>query len=416
MRIIILAQVYAPEDVSGAVLVTELSEDLAKAGHHVSVVTCAPNYPHGRVFSEFKNRLFHKSWMGSVCVVRTWSFISPRKTFWRRIMSYGSYSATALYGCLLLGRPDLIVSFSPPLPLGISAWLLSRIWRVQWLLQIEDLFPDAAVASGILNNQIAIRFFSAMERFIYRHSLHISVISETFRQNLLGKGVRPDKLSLIPVWADPSLVYPLPKENRFRSRYGLEGKFVVMYAGNHGITSCLDVLLSAAVRLKSDSEISFVFIGEGIKKAQLKSRSQKFGLNNVLFLEYQSRKIFPEMMAAADLNVVTLNTASFLSSLPSKTFNIMASGRPVIAIAPLKSELAQLIEETGCGLAVSPDEPDVFVRALIELKDDPNRVDQMGRKGRALIEDRFSRSRCTKMFEKMLLNLNKQSWCGDGHG
>jgi glycosyltransferase involved in cell wall biosynthesis len=124
--------------------------------------------------------------------------------------------------------------------------------------------------------------------------------------------------------------------------------------------------------------------------------------------------MFPEMMAAADLNVVTLNSASFMSSLPSKTFNIMASGRPVLAIAPLKSELARLIEETGCGLAVSPDEPVVLARALMKLKDDPHRVGQMGRKGRALIEDRFSRSRCTRMFEKMLLNLNKQSECGEG--
>jgi colanic acid biosynthesis glycosyl transferase WcaI len=266
----------------------------------------------------------------------------------------------------------------------------------------------------MLTHKAAIKIFSAVEKFIYRHSGHISVISETFKQNLIEKGVRPDKVSVIPVWADPYLVCPLTKENRFRSQHDLKGKFVVMYAGNHGVTSCLEVLLSVAERLKSDSGLFFVFIGEGVKKAQLKSRSQKLGLNNVLFLEYQPREMFPEMMAAADLNVVTLNSASFMSSLPSKTFNIMASGRPVLAIAPLKSELARLIEETGCGLAVSPDEPVVLARALMKLKDDPHRVGQMGRKGRALIEDRFSRSRCTRMFEKMLLNLNKQSECGEG--
>jgi hypothetical protein len=138
MRILIMVQVYAPEGVSGAVLVTGLATDLRNQGHQVTVLTCAPNYPYGRVYSGYLNRLYCVEWLDGVRVTRTWSYISPHKTFWRRLMNYGSQSATSFYGGLLTGKPDVVVIFSPPLPLGLSAWLLSYLWRVPWVLQLED--------------------------------------------------------------------------------------------------------------------------------------------------------------------------------------------------------------------------------------------------------------------------------------
>ena len=131
---------------------------------------------------------------------------------------------------------------------------------------IEDIYPDAAVAAGVLTNRTAIKFFSKMERFIYRKATTISVISKTFLENLISKGTSAEKLSVIPVWADPNMVFPYPKENCFRARYGLKEKFVIMYAGNHGLTSCLEHLVSAAERLRSDPDVVFVFIGEGVKR------------------------------------------------------------------------------------------------------------------------------------------------------
>ncbi|MEJ2598053.1 MAG: glycosyltransferase family 4 protein, partial [Anaerolineales bacterium] len=307
MRILFFAQCYAPEEVSAAVLITELAVDLAQKEHQVAFVTGAPNYPYGCVYPGYRNRFYQEELLDGVRVIRTWSYISPHKSFWPRILHYGTFSATALLGGLLAGKPDILVSYSPPLPLGLSVGLLSRLWRVPWVLQLEDLYPDAAVAAGMLRNRYAIKFFGWMERFLYRQATHISLISEGFRRNLLGKGVPDEKITLIPVWADPNLVKPMPKENNFRKRHGLVNKFVVMYAGNIGLTSCLEDVLSASAILKEDADIRFVIIGEGVKKTGLQEMAQNKSLDNTLFLPYQPREDFSEMLASADLSLVTLN-------------------------------------------------------------------------------------------------------------
>jgi colanic acid biosynthesis glycosyl transferase WcaI len=405
MNILFMAQCYAPEEVSAAVLITELATDLVARGHHVEFVTGAPSYPYGRVFAGYRNRLFQQEWLDGVRVIRTWSYISPRKTIGPRLLHYGSYSTTALYGGLLAARPEIVVSYSPPLPLGLSAWLLSRRWRVPWVLQIEDLYPDAAVAAGVLHNRQVIAFFAALERSLYRRATHISVIAKTFRQRLLEKGVAAEKISLIPVWADPDAVRPLPKDNEFRRSYGLTGKFVVMYAGNFGLTSCLEEVLGAAQILADDTSIRFVLIGEGIKKPVLEELVSRQRLPNVLLLPYQPRSAFAETLAAADISLVTLNQRSALASLPSKVFNVMASARPILALAPPDSELGQLVADADCGVTVPPEKPQQLADTLLALKARPEALAQMGQKGRTQLEREYSRSRCCDMYEHMLGEL-----------
>lgn len=405
MKILFMGQHYAPEDVSGAVLATELAIDLAKRGHEVTIVTCFPNYPEGRVFPGYKLHLYQKEILDGVQVVRTWSYICPRKTFWRRILNYGTFSAVAFFGGLLVDRPDVVVSFSPPLPLGVSAWLLSRLWRVPWVLRVEDLYPEVAVAAGVLHSHSVIAFLSALERFLYQQATHISLISEGFRRNLLGKGISAQKLSVIPVWADPDVVRPLPKENCFRRDHGLEGRFVVMYAGNIGHTSALEDVIVAAEILRDQPDVRFVIVGEGIKKQALADLVEHKGLENVLFLPFQPRTVFAEMLAAADIGLVTLSPGFSSTSLPSKTFNIMASGRPIVAITPLDSEIAQLVQEADCGVPVPPDHPERLAEVLLELKDDTSRLTDMGRNGRLQLESRFSRRRCVDLYEKTLTQV-----------
>jgi colanic acid biosynthesis glycosyl transferase WcaI len=405
MRIMFMAQCYAPEDVSAAVLITELATDLVRRGHQVAFITGAPNYPQGRVFAGYSNRAYQVEWLEGVRVVRTWSYISPSKGFWLRLLHYGTYSASAFYGGLFAGKPDVIVSYSPPLPLGVSAWLLSRLWRVPWVLELEDLYPDAAVAAGVLRDRRVIAFFSVMERFLYRHASHVSVISESFRRNLARKGVPAEKMTLIPVWADPDIVRPLPKENGFRQRLGLSGKLVVMYAGNLGLTSCLEDIIDAAKLLKEAADICFVIIGEGVKKDDLAAMAQDAALTNVMFLPYQPRQIFPEMLAAADVGLVTLNCSSASSSLPSKIFNVMASARPILAVAPLDSEIAHLVEDARCGMVIPPEHPARLADVLLGLRGQADVLAEMGQNGRSQLESRFSRGCCVDVFEDMLTGL-----------
>lgn len=402
MKILFLAQCYAPEEVSAAVLITELATDLAARGHQVSVATIAPNYPYGRVYPGYHNRLYQAETLDGVRIVRTWSYISPHKTFWRRLLLQGTYCTTALYGGLLAGKPDVLVSYSPPLPLGITAWLLSTLWQVPWVLQLMDLFPEAAVAAGYLSNPTAIALFSKLATFQYRRAAHISLISETFQRNLLDKNVPDIHISLIPVWADPEFIRPLPRENPFRVQQGLQGKFVVLYAGTIGHTSCLEDVLEAADNLRETPEICFVVVGEGLKKNGLQAAARQRSLDNIRFLPFQPRAAFAEVLAAADVSLVTLNASAAGSSLPSKVFNSMSSARPVLAIAPLESELARLVQTARCGAVVSPGRPVELANQVRFFQQHPQQGDEMGRRGRLQLIQQYGRKSCVDRYEQML--------------
>jgi colanic acid biosynthesis glycosyl transferase WcaI len=283
---------------------------------------------------------------------------------------------------------------------------------VPLLLHVLDIFPDEAISLGVLRNRFAIAFFSAVELFLYRNATHISLITEGFRKNLQAKGVSTEKTTVIPVWADPDVILPLPKENDFRKKHGLLGKFVVMYAGNIGLTSCTEDVLAGAELLQAEQDVRFVIVGEGVKKADLQATAQKKGLKNVLFLPFQPREVFAEMLAAADINLVTLNHNSYLTSMPSKTFNIMASARPILAVTPPDSDVSELIEEAKCGINVPPEQPQMLAEAILKMKQQPDQLTRMGKNGRSQLESRFSRSHCIEEHEHMLLTLYQDKYLG----
>jgi glycosyltransferase involved in cell wall biosynthesis len=397
-----MAQHYAPESVSGAVLATELATDLKSRGHEVTFVTCTPNYPEGKPFPGYRNSIYQREWIDGVEVIRTWSYITTNKGTWSRLFNYGTFSVGAFFGGLSARKPDVILSASPPLPLGISAWLLSALWRVPWVLRVEDLFPETAVVAGVIRGKLSQKLLYALETFLYRRAEHISLISESFRKYVLDKGIAADKLSVFPVWADPDQVQPLPRENAFRQRFGLGDKFVVMYSGNLGFTSCIEDVIQAADLLQGDEQVIFVLIGEGVKKESLKRTATEMGLANICFLPYQPRDAFAEMLAASDLGVVTLNREHARTSLPSKIFNIMASERPVLAIAPEESDISRLVREAECGIAIEPGNAPEIAQAITRLKDDVGELKRLGKNGRAKLVSDYSRQRCVGLYEQIM--------------
>jgi colanic acid biosynthesis glycosyl transferase WcaI len=258
------------------------------------------------------------------------------------------------------------------------------------------------VAAGVLRNRETIAFFTAMERFLYKRATHISLIAEDFRRSLVGKGVPSDKITLIPVWADPNSIQPQPKDNAFRNEHGLNGQFVVLYAGNLGHTSALEEVLGAAEILRDGAGVRFVIVGEGVKKAALEEQAHKKGLGNILFLPFQPRGVFAEVLAAADVSLVTLNRNSSESSFPSKVFNIMASARPILAVARPGSEIANLVKEAECGIVVHPEQPELLAEAILHMKGEAGLLHKMGRNGLAQVTTRFSRAHCVERYDHML--------------
>lgn len=406
MKILLLSGYYYPENVGAGLWVRQLANDLKALGHDVSVLTSFPSYPHGRIFDAYRHRFFQRETVDGIPVVRTWTYATPSKKFWPRVAGFGSFCASSLFLSVFGGlagrlRADVVYAILPPLPLGISAWALARAMGARLVVNIQDIYPDIAVALGMLRNRSAIRFFQRMERWIYRAADRVVVISEGFRQNLLGKGVRAEKVVVVPNWADPETIQPSTRENAFRRDHSRPGEFVVLYSGGLSHNSHLEPVLEAAQRLL-DEPYRFLIVGEGIHKEHLMRRANELGLRNVTFLPFQPLERYAEALAAADATVVTLHPAATFASVPSKVYKQMAAARPIVAIADRRSEVSRLVEESGCGLAVPPHDVTALTQALRRLAARTDESTRMGRAGRDYLTAVCSRQRCVAAIEHVL--------------
>lgn len=235
-------------------------------------------------------------------------------------------------------------------------WLAKKLRGAKILLNVQDIHPDLSIESGILKQGFLIRLALGFERWVYDKADKIVVISEGFKTNLLAKGVALEKLNVIPNWVDTDILKPYPKDNPIARKFGLSSKFVAMYSGTISISSnvALELILEAAVLLKDDPKIQIVIIGEGLKKPDLEARARSLGLDNVRFLPFQPYSDLPFSLSAADVLIVPLDKEKSHLSVPSKLYNFMAAGRPILGLAVEDSEIARIIEETKCGVCVPP--------------------------------------------------------------
>lgn len=398
-----MAQHYAPEDVSGAVLATQLAEDLASKGFGVTFITAAPSYPRNIVFNGYKNKIYQTECLNGVHIIRTWSIIPRSKSFISRVLNQISFSISCFVVGLIIRKFDLIFSYSPPLFLGFSAAWLSKIKKIPWVLRVEDLFPDTAIAGNIIKNQTLIKVLYWMEKQLYHSANHISLISETFKKNLINKGIPSEKISVLPVWADPTEIQVSEKQNNLHKNLNSLQRFLVLYSGNIGHTSNLESIIPVAKALEKEPIFSFLIIGEGIKKRSLIDLATKHNLRNIDFLPYQKREFLPNILASADLCIVSEASKVSAFSLPSKTFTYMASARPILAIAPFDSEIAQLITAAKCGIVVQSEDIKGICNAIQYFYENPNVKISMGLNGRKTLEEKYSRSKIIQQFHELII-------------
>jgi colanic acid biosynthesis glycosyl transferase WcaI len=409
LRIVILANYYYPEEVGAGIWVRQLAIDLKQAGHDVLVLTSFPSYPAGVVFPSYKNRLFGREQIDGIPVVRTYTFATTSKAFWPRVLSFGAFClSSALQGSwlALTGklRADVVYAILPPLPLGISAWAIAKLAGAKLVTNIQDIYPDIAVETGFLKLPRAIRWFSRMERWIYKRSAKIVVISEGFRDNLLAKRVPAEKLLVVSNWADAKAIMPAPRETEFRRAWNSGDRFVVLYAGGLSMNSCLEPVVEAAALLPRES-YQFIFAGEGVRKDYLIQRARDLGLANVEFIPFQPLERYGELLASADATLVTLSQAATHASVPSKIFKQMAAGRPIVAITNRGNELDRLIATSRAGVVVEPDDPAALASAISELAADRAACKEMGSRGRLYVEMECSREKCVEKIEAALTSI-----------
>jgi len=407
MKILLLTAYFPPDTGSAAHLFYELGRAFVERGHGVTVLTGMPGYHALGPLEKYKGKRRIKEDMEGMEVVRVAMPQLPRHLMvGRALWQFGGAWALFLAG-LGLPKADAAIVYSPPLPLGLTAWGLKKLQGLPFILNVQDLFPQSIIDLGLLRNRWLIRFFEEMERFVYRRANIITVHSEGNREHVmrkLDKG-QAEKVKVIPNWVDVHFIQPGPRMNWFREAHGLGDAFVVSFAGVLGYSQDLDVVLDAARILEDggwSSEILFLIVGDGVERPRLEAKARQMGLNNVRFLPMQPREKYPAVLHASDIGLATLHAEVRTPVVPSKILSIMAAGRPVVAAMNLDGDGPRLIAEARCGLCVPPEDPRALAEAILQLYHDASLREELGRNGRRYVEKYLSLEACVERYEQLL--------------
>jgi colanic acid biosynthesis glycosyl transferase WcaI len=385
VRILIFNLYFHPEPTGTGLIVGELARDLVRLGHEVTVVTTVPHYGLDEPVHRYRGRLIFEEWWEGVRVLRTRVHVGRRGSVLSRLGNYLSYAVLAIPAGLRGSRPDVVVGVLPPVTTGPVAWLVSRLRRAPLILNVQDVYPDTIFRSSLMA-----RVNQAIERVLLGGAAQLTALSEGQRDALVARGAERARISVVPMWTDFDGVRPGPKHNAFRAAHSPGAKVLALYSGNLGTFGGVGILLEAAQILREDPRIRILIVGRGNAREGLVRRATELGLPNVTFLPTQPRERLAEMLAAADVGLVSLDVRLSVTSVPSKTFTIMAAARPVLAAVDMRNEIARAIREAECGLVVPPDSAPALAAALRAWADDPSSLEAMGSRGRTWVE-RFHR-------------------------
>jgi len=406
MRILLLSTYFRPDIASTGVLMTYLAEDLAGLGHNVTVVTTFPHYDTGKIWEEYKGKLFHRDKHGPINVYRLYVYVPRRKdALPGRLLNYATFNVLSVLVGTFIEKPDVVLVPSPPLTNGLSADLISRVHSIPFVYNVQDIYPDVAIRMGVMTNPRVIAFFRRMEQYVYRRAAALAVISEGFRRNLLSKGVPPQKVKVIPNFIDTEFVRPLPRHNGFSSRQSLDDKFVVFFGGNVGFSQGLETVLEAAAKLENQKDILFLIVGNGAAKPGLKNYAQELSLENVRFLPFQPHEVVPYMYASSDVCLVPLLKGFTAESVPCKVFTITAAARPLIASVDRDSDTYDFVQEAQCGLWVEPEDSHALAEAILALYANEELRERLGRNGRQHVEVHYTRQTIARQYHELLTTL-----------
>lgn len=388
MRIQIVCPHFEPDVAPTGVVISEIVRGLVSRGHEVDVVTSLPWYSSHAVDEAWKGRLVRAETTAWGSITRVYPFPTNKRNILARAWGFGGFTALAgLCSLLKRSRPDVVMAMSPPLTLGLAAVLTSRLRRAPLVFNVQDVFPDVAVAVGAISNGSVIRLLAGLERFVYRRADVVTVLSEDLRSNVESKIARaPSRrdgtVRVIPNFVDTERIRPQPRDNSYRSEFGLGTRTVVMYAGNLGFSQPLELLVEAARELRDRDDVVFVINGEGSRRQELESLAG--GLNNLVFVDYQPADRLAEVLAAGDVHVIALRRGLARSSVPSKLYSILAAGRAVLASVDPGTEVARVVSSQRAGITVAPEDQTAFTAAVLEVLDRAD-LTAMGSAGRRFV-------------------------------
>jgi colanic acid biosynthesis glycosyl transferase WcaI len=389
MRVLFVSDNFPPETNAPAVRTHGHAKVWVEQGHDVTVVTCAPNFPTGRVYEGYRNSPYAVEEIDGIRVVRVWTYISANRGRTRRSLDFLSFMVSSIPAGVFQSRPDIVVGTSPQLFSVLAAWIVAGFRGVPSVFELRDLWPESLLAVGAEGRGKIVGLLSGLARFLYAHVTHIVSVTESFVEILAERGVPRDKMSVVRNGVALDAFTPAPREGVIREELGLgPDDMLVSYVGTIGMAHGLSVVLDAAAL---DPRTHFLIVGEGAEKEALVADASKRGLSNVTFMDRQPRERVPSILAASDAVFVHLRAEPlFEAVIPSKIFEAMAMARPIILA--VRGESARIVARTESGLTVEPESPGQLVAAIESLRRDPELAKRLGENGRNAAEREFCRS------------------------
>jgi glycosyltransferase involved in cell wall biosynthesis len=389
LRIAYVCHYFAPEPAAPAARVYELSRAWVRAGHQVTVVTAFPNHPTGEIPLAYRGKLAATEWLHGIRVLRNWLYAVPNRGVGKRGLNHLSFMATSvLLGVPRLGPVDMVLASSPTLFSAVSAWIMARLRRVPFVLEVRDLWPEAFVEMGVMRDGPAFRALVRLARFLYRRAARVVVVTEGFADRLAAQGVPRAKLAVIPNGADVDLFSPMSNGHATRAALGLDGQFVVAYVGSHGLSHGLGAVLDAAAR---QPYVTYLLVGDGADRDRLVAERDRRGLANVRMIPSLPKGNVPGLYAAADVCLVPLRDIPiFETFVPSKLFEALAAGCPVVGA--VRGEARAILVRSGGALLAEPEDGSSIAAAVDSLHANPALGSELGRRGRAFVQEHYDRN------------------------
>lgn len=368
MNILFLTDNFPPEVNAPASRTYDHVREWHSKGHDITVITCAPNFPKGKVYDGYKNRLYKTEYMDGIRVIRVWSYIAENKGFIKRTLDYISYSVTAFFAGLFQ-KTDVIIATSPQFFTALCGRTLSFWKRRPWIMEVRDLWPESIKTVGAMKDNMFIRYFEWEEMRCYRSARKIIVVTDSFKRTLISRGVPADKIAVVKNGANRDLFKPIPKDTALIEKLGLEGKKIIGYIGTHGMAHKLDFILQCASHMQGTNNYHFLFIGSGAEKQHLVNLKEELHLTNVTMLDSVPKSEVSRYISILDLALINLKKSPlFKTVIPSKIFE--NAGMEIPIIMGVEGEAQEIIEKYGAGLCFEPENESDFETKLAKLLND----------------------------------------------
>lgn len=400
MKILFLTDNFYPEVNAPASRTYEHAREWVKAGHEVTVITCVPNFPKGKVFDGYKNKLWQKEAIDGIEVIRVWSYIAANKGFVRRTLDFISFSVTSFLAGLFV-KVDVIVATSPQFFTALSGRTLSFWKRVPWIMEVRDLWPESIKTVGAMKDNLFIRYFEWEEMRCYRSAKTIVVVTDSFKRTLTARGIDEAKIKVVKNGVDKEMFKPVPKDEALIGELGLEGKKIIGYIGTHGMAHKLDFILDCARNMQGRNDFHFLFIGAGAEREALLAKKEREGISNVTMLDSVPKDQVVRYISILDLSLINLRKSElFKTVIPSKMFE--NAGMQIPIIMGVQGEAQEMLEEYGAGLCFEPENEEDFNAKLQQLLSDPDLYERCRTGGAEMSRDYDRKALADKMLECMM--------------